>query len=63
MIFWLISDICIELLFHSFIYLHLSGYIESNTGKSARQGNLRHPRVRFQSFADEAPCLALFAGV
>ena len=28
--------------------------IESNTGKSARQGNLRHPRVRFQSFADEA---------
>jgi hypothetical protein len=29
-------------------------YIESNTGKSARQGNLRHPRVRFQSFADEA---------
>ena len=30
------------------------GYIESNTGKSARQGNLRYPRVRFQSFADEA---------
>jgi hypothetical protein len=32
--------------------------IESNTGKSARQGNLRHPRGcrRF-------PCLALFAGV
>ena len=29
-------------------------YIESNTGKSARQGNLRHPRVRFQSFTDEA---------
>jgi hypothetical protein len=29
-------------------------YIESNTGKSARQGNLRHSRVRFQSFADEA---------
>ena len=29
-------------------------YIESNTGKSARQGNLRHPSVRFQSFADEA---------
>jgi hypothetical protein len=25
-------------------------YIESNTGKSARQGNLWHPRVRFQSF-------------
>ena len=51
-------------------------HIESNTGKSARQGNLRHPRVRFQSFADEVrhpwnltrgyrrfPCLALFAGV
>ena len=45
-------------------------HIESNTGKSTRQGNLRHPRVRFQSFADEArrgcrrfPCLALFAGV
>ena len=30
------------------------GYIESNTGKSARQGNLRYTRVRFQSFADEA---------
>jgi hypothetical protein len=30
------------------------GYIESNTGKSARQENLRHPSVRFQSFADEA---------
>ena len=30
------------------------GHIESNTGKSARQGNLQHPRVRFQSFADEA---------
>jgi hypothetical protein len=29
--------------------------IESNTGKSARQGNLRHPRG--------FPCLALFAGV
>ena len=29
-------------------------YIESNTSKSARQGNLRHPRVRFQSFANEA---------
>jgi hypothetical protein len=29
-------------------------YIESNAGKSARQGNLRHPRVRFQSFADQA---------
>jgi hypothetical protein len=29
-------------------------YIESNTGKSARQGNLRQPRVRFQSFADSA---------
>jgi hypothetical protein len=29
-------------------------YIESNTGKSARQGNLRYTRVRFQSFADEA---------
>ena len=29
-------------------------YIESNTGKSARQGNLRYPSVRFQSFADEA---------
>jgi hypothetical protein len=28
-------------------------YIESNTGKSAGQGNLRHPRVRFQSFTDE----------
>ena len=28
-------------------------HIESNTGKSVRQGNLRHPRVRFQSFADE----------
>ena len=44
--------------------------IESNTGKSARQGNLRHPRVRFQSLADKAtlgcrkfPCLAFFAGV
>ena len=30
-------------------------HIESNTGKSARQGNLRHPRG--------FPCLALFAGV
>ena len=29
-------------------------HIECNTGKSAREGNLRHPRVRFQSFADEA---------
>ena len=28
-------------------------HVESNTGKSARQGNLRHPRERFQSFADE----------
>ena len=28
--------------------------IESNTGKSARQANLRHPKVRFQSIADEA---------
>ena len=27
---------------------------KSNIGKSARQGNLRHPRVIFQSFADEA---------
>jgi hypothetical protein len=27
--------------------------IEFNTGKSGRQGNLWHPRVRFQSFADE----------
>jgi hypothetical protein len=35
-------------------YLHSKRYIESNTSKSARQGNLRHPRVRFQSFADEA---------
>ena len=26
-------------------------YIESNTGESTRQGNLRHPRVRFQSFS------------
>ena len=54
-------------------------YIESNIGKSARQGNLRHPRVRIQSFADvpassandwnftlgcrRFPCLAIFAGV
>ena len=30
------------------------GYIESNTGKNARHGNLRYTRVRFQSFADEA---------
>jgi hypothetical protein len=38
-----------------YISLPLRGrHIESNTGKSARQGNLRHPRVRFQSFADEA---------
>ena len=46
--------------------------IGSNTGKSARQGNLRHPRVRFQSSANDwnltlgcrrCPCLALFAGV
>ena len=29
-------------------------YIESNTSKSARQGNLRHLRVIFQSFADSA---------
>ena len=29
-------------------------YIESNTGKNARRGNLRHLRVRFQSFADKA---------
>ena len=26
-------------------------YIESNTGESTRQGNLRHPRARFQSFS------------
>ena len=26
-------------------------YIESNTGESTRQGNFRHPRVRFQSFS------------
>jgi hypothetical protein len=32
----------------------LNRYIEYNIGKSARQGNLRHPRVRFQSFTDEA---------
>ena len=31
-------------------------HIESNIGKSARQGNLWHPRVKF-------PCLALFVGV
>jgi hypothetical protein len=31
--------------------------IETNTHKSARQGNLRHPRVRFQSFADEVALL------
>jgi hypothetical protein len=31
-------------------------YIESNTGKSARQGNLTRGCQRF-------PCLALFAGV
>jgi hypothetical protein len=37
------------------IYVNTRRYIESNTGKNARQGNLRHPRVRFQSFADEAP--------
>ena len=37
-----------------FIHTHfILKIIESNTGKSARQGNLRHPRVRFQSFADE----------
>ena len=26
-------------------------YIEFNTGESTRQGNLRHPRIRFQSFS------------
>ena len=30
------------------IYFKIAGYIEFNTGKSARQGNLRHPLVRFQ---------------
>ena len=28
--------------------------MESNTGKSARHGNLRHPRIKFESFVDEA---------
>jgi hypothetical protein len=37
----------------------MSGHIESSTGKSARQGNLRHPRVWCRRF----PCLALFASV
>jgi hypothetical protein len=32
--------------------IHITGHIKSNTGKSARQGNLRHPRVTFQSFAE-----------
>jgi hypothetical protein len=36
-----------------------SGHIESSTGKSARQGNLRHPLVWCRRF----PCLALFASV
>ena len=47
-------------------------YIESNTGKNARQGNLRHPRVDFNRSLNDwnltrgcrrFPCLALFAGV
>jgi hypothetical protein len=29
-------------------------HIESSTGGSTRYGNLRHPRVRFQSFSFEA---------
>ena len=36
------------------VWVSYKRYIESNTGKSARQGHLRHPRARFQSFADEA---------
>ena len=38
----------------------LYGHIESNTGGSTRQGNLRHPRVRFQSFSYEACILPFF---
>jgi hypothetical protein len=34
--------------------LYCVRHIESNTSKGARQRNLRHQRVRFQSFADEA---------
>jgi hypothetical protein len=51
------------------VYMKFTNKHETKN-KSARQGNLRHPRVRLQSFADEArrgcrrfPCLALFAGV
>ena len=37
-----------------FAFIFVQRHIESNTGKSARQRNIRHPRVRFQSFADSA---------
>jgi hypothetical protein len=33
--------------------MSVTRHIESNTVKSASQGNLRHPWVRFHSFADE----------
>jgi hypothetical protein len=39
----------------------LTGYIESNTGKSARQGNLRHLRVSEISLSCTfCRCLILF---
>ena len=34
--------------------LGVQGEIKSNTGKSTRQGNLRHPWVRLQSFSNSA---------
>ena len=37
--------------------------IESNTGKSTRQGNLQHPRVSNTRGCRRFPCPALFAGV
>ena len=36
---------------HDDAFFSLLRHIESNTGESTRYGNLRHPRVRFQSFS------------
>ena len=46
----------LPIFFHNFCCSWLLRYIESNTGKSARQGNLTRGCRRFL-------CLALFAGV
>ena len=39
---------------HILLFKKTKGLIESNPGDRSRSRNPRHPRVRFQSFSDEA---------